>query len=176
MLGRVVGQQGLGHEPAHVGVRALGQADQLLGRRRPAGELPAGQLQGEVAERLAGLPEERLDPLEVEELGGDLGAGIDRAVGLGQGDVGVVAADVLDGEPGQRGVGRPGRVGHLPEPLAAGERGVLRDLLHLAGEHLQEGGLGDDLDVRPGGVQLLGLDLLRRPSCRGRTAATPRRR
>ena len=30
----------------------------------------------------------------------------------------------------------------------------------LAGEHLQEGGLGDDLDVRPGGVQLLGLDLL----------------
>jgi len=123
MFGRILGQEGVRHEPAHVGVGALRQADQVLRRGRPAGELPAGELQPKVAERLAALPEEGLDPLEVEEASGDLGAGIDRAIGLGQGDIGMMAADVLDGEPRQRGVGRPGRIRHLPEPLAAGEHG-----------------------------------------------------
>ncbi len=176
VLGRIVGQQGLGHELADVGVRVLGQQDQLVGRRRPSGQLPSGQLQRQVAERLAGLREQGLDPIEAEELGGDLGAGVDGPVGLGQGDVGMMAEDVLDGEPAERGVGRAGGDGHLPEPLGTGEGIALRCLRRVAGEHLQERGLRDDPDVRAGRVELLALELLRRPSCRDRTGASPRRR
>ena len=162
MLRRVVRQERPGHEPADVGVRALGHPDQVAGRRRPAGELPPGQPQRQVAERLAGLAEQRLDPVEGQELGRDLRAGVDRPVGLGQGDVGVMAADVSDREPGQRRVGLSRGVGHLPEPARAAEARARRGLgPGVAGEHLEEGGLGDDLDVRPGRVQLLPLDLLR---------------
>ena len=56
---------------------------------------------------------------KVRKLGRDLGAGINRPVGLVQGDVGMVAAEVLDGELRQRRIGRAGRDGHLPEPLGS---------------------------------------------------------
>src|SRR5881392_1871427 len=58
------------------------------------------------------------------------------------------------------GVAGTGGQGHVPEALAAGTGGVGGSGPLASLEHLVEGRLGDDADVGPGGVQLLGLGLL----------------
>ena len=135
--------------------------DQLVGRRRPAGELPAGQLQGEVAQRLAGLGEQRLDPLEGQELGGISAPGSTGRSVSARAMSGWWRRMYLTANCAERRVGRAG--GDRPSPRAARSRPGWRRPRRACGSPasiLQERRLGDDLDVRPGGVQLLGLDLL----------------
>ena len=75
---RVLGQERLRHEPAHVHERDLAHADELIDAGVPPGELPVGQFQRELAQRLATLAEERVDTVEAEERLRDLGPGMDR--------------------------------------------------------------------------------------------------
>jgi hypothetical protein len=69
-------------------MRTLGQEHQLIRRGRPASELPFGQVERQLAQRLAGLQEQGLGPLEGEKLGRDLGTGVDGSIRLRQGDMG----------------------------------------------------------------------------------------
>src|SRR5262249_52964767 len=88
------------------------------------------------------------------------GARINRAVGLSRADVRMVPEDVLAGKLATAGFGSAGGNRHLPEPLASRLGSVRTGRGRRAARaHLQERRLGEYADVRPGGVELLGLGL-----------------